>query len=245
MSGLSSTASNGNPLVTGNAPIEAMSLNRVLPAPESVSRVLVAGWAGRDPLAVAEHVRELAGLGVAPPSETPLFYEVSSDRISGRAEIQDVGAAGGGDVECVLWRGGDALYLGLGSDHTDRELEATSVAKSKQACDKPVSDRVIRYSDLDCPTDDLRMSCRIREGGEWALYQDGPLSELLAPLDLLGLAQARGVLAEREDVALFCGTLPAIGAVRPASGYRMALHHPDGRELVSLNYSVRRLRAMA
>ncbi|MES0884424.1 DUF2848 family protein [Roseibium sp. SCP14] len=231
--------------MTSNVQIEAIALNRILPRPESVSRALIAGWAGRDLLAVGEHVKELAELGVAPPSETPLFYEVSRDRITDGVEIQDVGPGGGGEVECVLWRIGGALYLGLGSDHTDRELEATSVAMSKQVCDKPVSDQVIRLSDLDCSTDDLRMSCRIRENGEWVLYQEGSLDTLWAPLELLSLAQKRGALTNGEDVALFCGTLPAIGGVRPANEYRMALYHPDGRELISLGYDVRRLKANA
>ena len=30
-------------------------------------------------------------------------------------------------------------YVGIGSDHTDRVLEAVSIRKSKQVCAKPIS----------------------------------------------------------------------------------------------------------
>ncbi|MEL6483080.1 MAG: DUF2848 family protein, partial [Pseudomonadota bacterium] len=39
-------------------------------------RCLVAGWTGRDPAKVAHHIEELAAIGVAPPSTTPLYYRV-------------------------------------------------------------------------------------------------------------------------------------------------------------------------
>ena len=45
-------------------------------------------------------------------------------------------------VEYVLFVGEDDILVGVGSDHTDRVLERTSLAKSKQICKNVVSSRV-------------------------------------------------------------------------------------------------------
>lgn len=47
------------------------------PLETQITQGIVAGWTGRDRAAVDHHIAELADLGVAPPSEVPLFYRVS------------------------------------------------------------------------------------------------------------------------------------------------------------------------
>ncbi len=222
-----------------------LALGAVLASVQRLNKVLIAGWAGRDKAGVQHHIDELQAIGVAPPSETPLFYEVSRDRLNRSGHIQEVGPNSGGEVELVLWRLGGVLYLGLGSDHTDRALESHSVALSKQICDKPVSDRVIALNDLACPLDDLTLRCNIFEDGDWIVYQHGGLNALIAPGDLLDMARARGAISTTDDLAMFCGTLPAIGGVRTPDRYHMTLEHPDGSVLVTLRYRVERLAARA
>lgn len=221
------------------------ALAEVLSSTATLSKVLIAGWAGRDKSGVQHHIDELAAIGVTPPSQTPLFYEVSRDRLNTSGHIQDVGPGGGGEVELVLWRLKGTLYLGLGSDHTDRVLESHSIALSKQICDKPVSHSVIKLDDVTCPLDDLTMRCEIFENGSWVTYQNGDLASLIPPLDLLALAQDRKAISAQDDLAMFCGTLPAIGGVRAADRYQMSLVHPHGHDLVDLHYSVERLPGMA
>jgi hypothetical protein len=43
-----------------------------------ISNVVIAGWTGRDPVAVEHHIAELAALGVKRPSSVPMFYPVAS-----------------------------------------------------------------------------------------------------------------------------------------------------------------------
>ncbi|MCF6232543.1 MAG: DUF2848 domain-containing protein [Rhodobacteraceae bacterium] len=226
----------------------AIALAEILPSPQSpqsLTKVLIAGWAGRDPAGVQHHIDELAAIGIAPPSQTPLFYEVSRDRLNTSGRIQEVGTDSGGEVELVLWRLNGALYLGLGSDHTDRALESHSVALSKQISDKPVSTRVIAWDDLKSPLDDLTMACDIYQDGGWVSYQKGLLNTLIPPLDLLALAEQRGAITASDNLAMLCGTLPAIGGVRAADRYKMALSDSDGQPLISLDYTVERLPSRA
>src|SRR5713101_8212879 len=104
-----------------------------------IDDAIVAGWTGRDAAAVEKHIAELEALGVRCPATTPIFYRVSVARLTMATEIEAVGAHYGGEVEFVLLQHGGRLWVGVGSDHTDREVEAYGVTVSKQLCEKPVA----------------------------------------------------------------------------------------------------------
>ena len=105
----------------------------------AIENAVVAGWTGRDATAVEKHIRELEALGVKRPASTPIFYRVSAARLTTDAEIEVVGEKSGGEVEFVLLRHGGRMWVGTGSDHTDREVETYGVTVSKQMCDKPIA----------------------------------------------------------------------------------------------------------
>lgn len=197
-----------------------------------VSNVIVAGWTGRNRAAVDHHIQELAELGIAPPTTTPLYYRVANTCVTQQAQIQVLGSTSSGEAEPVLLRYQDRLWLGLGSDHTDRELEAVSVAASKQACPKPISTTFWPWEEICAHLDDLILRCWIEEDGEEVLYQEGSLAKILPLADLI----AGERLAEAG--LMLCGTLPAIGAIRPASSYQMALTDPKLNRTISLSYEV-------
>ncbi|MDX1607313.1 MAG: DUF2848 family protein, partial [Candidatus Competibacterales bacterium] len=122
---------------------EAGTLRFTGPAGETVALApttgLVAGWTGRDRAAVERHIEELAALGVPPPSTVPLYYRIAAGLFTTDGRIQVVGDHSSGEAEPVLLDDGDRLWLGLGSDHTDRDLETHSVALAKQVCAKPLA----------------------------------------------------------------------------------------------------------
>ena len=196
-----------------------------------IDRLILAGWTGRDQAAVAAHIEELEALGVAPPPTTPVFYPVSADRLLLDRAIQVSGETTSGEVEYVVLKQGQTLYVGLGSDQTDRELEAHSITLSKQICDKVMADTLWPHAEVSDHWDQLRLrSWALFEDGE-QLYQEGTLAEMLGPQDLFdAYLGAPGTLP--EGMAMFSGTLPVIGGLRPAAGFRMELHDPVlGRHL--------------
>lgn len=133
----------------------------------------------------------------------------------------------------MILRAHGQLWLGLGSDHTDRELEAVSVASSKQACPKPIASELWLLADASDHLDHLELRCEILEDGQWVLYQAGPLSTICPLTDLIDAAQLN------EGGAMLCGTLGAIGGVRPSSSYKISLHDPVLRRTMRLGYGVR------
>ena len=196
-----------------------------------LKRLVIAGWTGRDEAAVRAHIEELAELGVPAPSSIPLYYAVSPDLMTGSEQLQVLGAETSGEAEPLIARVGGALWLGLGSDHTCRGLEAHSVAHAKQACGKPVALRLWRLDDL-ASTEAMELRSWIDEGAGWVPYQEGPLTAIRP----LGELIEGAALAEGE--AMMCGTLPAIGGVRPARRFRMALSDPETGRMIEHAYEI-------
>jgi hypothetical protein len=197
---------------------------------------VIAGWTGRDRRKVEEHIEELHALGVSPPSTTPLFYRVSASRLTSADRIEVCGEETSGEVEAVLVALEGSLWVGAGSDHTDRALERTSVAMSKQICDKPLAPELWAFDDVADHWDALELRSWRIEGAERALYQEGAVNALLAPRDLID-AYAGGTLA--DATAMFCGTLPAIGGVRPAGRFAFQLTDPVRKRAIRHEYAVR------
>jgi hypothetical protein len=171
-------------------------------------RLIIAGYTGRDRSAVQAHIDELADIGIAPPPSIPMFYEIPTNLATMRAAIEVTGTQTSGEVEPILIRSGDAIFLGLGSDHTDREVERRDVAESKASSPKPVGRQVVPLERFLDAWDDIAMSCHV----DGRLYQRGRLASILHPtalLDALASRGSHGVGLEDGDI-MFCGTLPLL-----------------------------------
>ena len=204
-----------------------------------IAALTIAGWTGRDAAAVQHHIDELAAIGIAPPSTTPLFYRVSETLLTTAEQVTVLGPDSSGEAEPMVLKHNGETWLGLGSDHTDRKLEATSVAASKQACAKPCATQLWRLSDVADHLDRIEIKSWIEEGGTWVTYQSGTLSQLL-PLQNLIAAHGLG-----ENAAILCGTFPAIGGVRPAAKFRATMRDPIRAREISMSYEARILPVVA
>jgi hypothetical protein len=206
----------------------------------AIGSLVIAGWAGRDTAAVAHHIAELQAIGVAPPSRTPLFYRAGARLLTAAPSIQVVGAGTSGEAEAVLVATARGLHVGLGSDHTDREAEAMSVALSKQLCPKPLAPDLWRFEEVADHWDSLTLRSWAVIDGTRQPYQEGTLAELLPPETLI--AAAGGVA---PGSALFCGTLPVIGGIRPAGRFEMELHDPVSDRRIAHAYDIEPLPAIS
>src|ERR1700741_4048586 len=111
------------------------------------AELIIAGWTGRDEVALRKHIRELEEIGVKPPKSTPIFYRVAASLFTYANEIQVSGPDTSGEVEFVLMKG-ESLRVGVVSDHTDRKAETIGVSLSKQLCAKPVSTESWSYAEV-------------------------------------------------------------------------------------------------
>ena len=88
-----------------------------------IDSLIIAGWAGRNAAAIRHHIEELAALGVPRPSTTPLYYRVSAQIVTQTSRLVALGPDSSGEVEPVVVAMADGLWIGIGSDHTDRKAE--------------------------------------------------------------------------------------------------------------------------
>jgi hypothetical protein len=208
--------------------------------PAQVSTLVIAGWTGRDRAAVDHHIAELEVLGVRPPREVPMFYRVGANLLTSDATIDVVGADSSGEAEFVLVSLDDGLYVGVGSDHTDRKVEAYGVTVSKQVCAKPIGRELWRFDEVQGHWDQLVLRSFVTRSGTRTLYQEGPVTRMLAPRELLARFPDS---PERlpAGTAMFCGTLPVIGDIGGGELFEVELVDPVRGRTLTHRYGVRSL----
>lgn len=193
-------------------------------------RLIVAGWTGRDTAALEHHIAELAALGVPRPSSVPVFYRTSVNGLTQAERLEVLGPDTSGEVEPVVFGLEDGMWLGVGSDHTDRKAETMGIALSKQLCGKVVGTALWRLDEVADHWDRLVIRAHATIDGQRTLYQEGPLARMRTPADLLSRYDGSAALA--PGAVMFCGTLGAIGGIRPAERFEMELEDPvRGRKL--------------
>ncbi|WP_409527106.1 DUF2848 domain-containing protein [Rhizobium sp. P32RR-XVIII] len=200
-----------------------------------IQNAVVAGWTGRDVAAVEKHIAELEELGVKRPASTPIFYRVAATRLTTQEAVEVSGEDSSGEVEFVLMKVGGRIWVGVGSDHTDRKVETYSVTVSKQMCDKPISPEFWAYEDVAPHWDALVLRSYIVESGKRAVYQEGPVAGMLPPDGLL----SRWNGGDLEDGTLmFGGTLAVHGGIRPSSRFEIEIEDPVRQRKISHSYDI-------
>jgi hypothetical protein len=192
--------------------------------------LIVAGWTGRDEKALHHHIEELAAIGVPRPSSVPVFYRISTGNLTQATHLEVLGPDTSGEAEPVVVAMQDGLWLGVGSDHTDRKAETMGIALSKQLCAKVVGKALWRLDDVAPHWDRLILRAHVIIDGKRLKYQEGPLSTMRNPSDLMSRIGGAAIFA--AGTVMFCGTLGAIGGIRPAAQFAALLEDPVlGREL--------------
>jgi hypothetical protein len=192
--------------------------------PRDISHLVIAGWTGRDQGALEAHIRELEALGIARPKMTPIFYRVAASLLTTADTIEAIGGDSSGEVECIVCARGDGLWLGLGSDHTDRKAEAIGVTLSKQMCAKPVGPLLWRFGDVAPHWERLVLRSYLTREGKRRLYQEGPVTTMRPPEELIRLYTGGSDLP--AGTAMFCGTLAVHGAIEGGELFEMELEDP-------------------
>jgi hypothetical protein len=215
------------------------SAGRQEPVEVKIVDLVIAGWTGRNADALHDHIEELKAIGVKPPSSVPLFYRVDRGLVTTDASIDVVGPETSGEVETVIFSDG-GLWVGLGSDHTDRAAEAYSVALSKQLCRKVVAPELWPFDEVAPHWDRLILRSHVVAGGRRRLYQEGPTAGLRDPRDLMERFSGRGAVLP-EGTVMFCGTQAAIGGIAAADRFEMELEDPVLGRSLRAAYDIRAL----
>jgi hypothetical protein len=196
--------------------------------------LVVAGWTGRDEAALNHHIEELAAIGVPRPSSVPVFYRNAVTNVVQTERLEVLGPDTSGEVEPVIVALDDGLWIGLGSDHTDRKAETIGIALSKQLCGKVIGSALWRFDDIAKHWDRIILRSYATIHGERTLYQEGPLALMRDPVDLMN-RYGRPFVA---DTVVMCGTIGAKGGIRPAARFDMELEDPVLNRSMAHGYDV-------
>ncbi|WP_333880442.1 DUF2848 family protein [Lysinibacillus capsici] len=200
-------------------------------------RLLIAGYTGKDQASVKKHIDELREIGVPAPPQVPMIYDVSTNLLTTSPSISVVQESSSGEAEVVIMNVKGKWYVGLGSDHTDRELEKLSIQKSKQVCSKPISTQFWLLDDIESRWDEIEMRSWMIVNGEKKEYQTGTLGEFLHPKELIKIITERGYYS--EDLMVFCGTLPIVtGEFIYGDGFSAELYDALTDRKIQLDYKV-------
>ena len=208
--------------------------------PGCIRQVILAGWTGRDREVLEKHMAELELAGVRRPPTTPVYYRVSSARVTTSDSIEVTGTDSSGEVEFIMLQTGGSLWIGVGSDHTDRKVETYNITVSKQMCDKPVARDIWLFDELSDHWDSLVLRSWAINDGSRRLYQEGSVSSMLHPRDLIAGYVQNGNSLD-DGTAMFGGTLPAIGGIQPADRFEFELEDPVRKRRLGHGYDIRSL----
>lgn len=187
--------------------VDLVSASGIKRADLALSRVFNLGSATRNPETARAHQEEVKHIGITIAFDVPAprIYPMSSQVISTADEVTVQTDRSSGEVEIVLYMG-DELYVGVGSDHTDRALEKVSIVWSKQACANVLAPVLWRFADIAAHWDECRMTSHV--GGQ--LYQDCSVAAFLRPEDMLRILSERTVSLPKRDFMVFCGTIASL-----------------------------------
>ena len=195
-------------------------------------RLVIAGFTGSRREQVQKHIDELAAEGVKPPDRTPAFYEVPVSLLTTDSAIEVAGDRTSGEVEPVLFCCARGWYVGVGSDHTDRELERDDIGASKAACPKPVSTEVVPYERAQ--EEWSRMTLGARAGS--TVIQEGTTADIAPVPEIVAEFERRGG-GVSEGLVIFLGTVAlATPKFVFEKRYEMELGLGDGS--IGLSYGV-------
>jgi hypothetical protein len=112
-----------------------------------------------------------------------------------------------GEVEYVLLVVTEGeIYVGLGSDHTDRHLEESDIPRAKQICPNLMSLTVWPLNEVEGHWDDLLLSATAVKNGDEIPYQQGRLGLLLNPSELLAFVKTK-IPGPIKNMVIFSGTM--------------------------------------
>lgn len=194
--------------------------------------LIVVGYSARDEEKVGVHIRELQLHGIDPPSEIPSVWHLDRKLLSMDPSILVNGNGTSGEVEPVLIFSPAGKFVTVGSDHTDRDIEKTSMADAKAACPKVVARRCWTLDEIVDDWDALEVASKIKNGSAWRPYQRDRLAAL-RPIDWF---------LERFDdlteAVVFMGTVSlTTGMDTNAEAFHGELVHPS-RDRLEFQYQV-------
>jgi hypothetical protein len=195
----------------------------------TVSKIVNAGYTGKDQASVQAHIDELKEKGIPAPEETPVYFPVFEEGLVQRESFDVLHDDDNtGEAEYALLFTDREIFVAAANDHTDRKMEETDIPKAKQVYPNFISRDVWRLDDVLAHWDAIEIRGWIRReaGGERVLFQKGTLSALMGPEELIERVKAIVDLPSLEGLVVLSGTIASDFSIEYSPYFEVELHDP-------------------
>ncbi|MEG1603766.1 MAG: DUF2848 family protein [Cloacibacillus sp.] len=196
--------------------------------------IINAGYTGRDQAAVQAHIDELKAEGIPAPDKTPVYFTKFTDKLTQAAGFEVLDETDhSGEAEFALFFDKDEIYVGVGSDHTDRKLETIDIPKAKQVYPNTISRELWKLSEVIEHWDDIILRSWIKADGERKLFQEAKLTAMLDAAELV--ERTKQLLCNPDDtegLVVYSGTVASLFKADYSPYFETELEDPIlGRKL--------------
>jgi len=206
-----------------------------------INGAVLCGYTGRDQAAVRKHIEELAKEGIEPPPSVPTLYPKPPWGLTQKDAIQVEGRETSGEVEFYLLVDEQTIYVGVASDHTDRELERIDIRKSKQVCPTILSRSLWNFEEIKETWDQIQIRSWAIKDGQKSIYQESTLGSILQPADLIQLVHQQ-LNYRISGIVLFSGTPPLLtGEMVFADRFEAELLDTSFKRKIAVEYDIHTL----
>lgn len=201
----------------------------------NLEKLIVVGFAGKDIEKTMEHIQELEAEGIKCPKTVPVVYQCSKEILTNSHTIDVIADKTSGEVEYLILVDNGKYYIGIGSDHTDRALEAVSIHKSKQLCLKPYAKDFWDYDEIKDHFEEIKLISSQIVAGKEIEYQAGKTSDLL-PLDRI-IAEIEKEMTI-DNSLIYTGTVPLKDGFKFGSKFSCKLVDEKLNRTLTLSYDI-------
>lgn len=201
-----------------------------------ISRMYNFGSATRDPDTAVAHQEEVAksGIHIAFDIPAPRIYPIARHALTTDEQVLVQSEKTSGEVEIVIHIA-DQIYIGVGSDHTDRRLETVSIMGSKQSCPNHVCPVFWPYEEIREAWD----SYLLKSWVDSRLYQEVGVNAFLRPEHVLEILRERVNNVPERDLMIFCGTIASVDkALGFGREWRYSLSNSEQGRMLGAGYEV-------
>lgn len=172
--------------------------------------VAMARFASRDIEGMRKELDGRLARGESATRTNPSVCRIARHLLTQLSEFEVQGPLTGGEAEVVVIRDGNDIFISVGSDQSDRELEPLFQDKPKQMCHHPIACTAWPYSEVRNNWDTLRIYSHVVAGGHTITLQDCALSVLVDLEFLLGMDYVKSL---SDPMFLYCGATPFLESV--------------------------------